>query len=193
MISPERRAKAQSIVESFPEKSSAVIPLLHLWQEEDGYVSDEGIAEVAALMEMPAAEVEEVVSFYSMFHRKPLGRYHIEVCKSLSCRLCGSDEILARLKERLGVGLMEPTADGLFSIGAVECLARCDLAPVGQVNLLFTDRLTPDGVDALLDGLRAEAASGRPPRRASTQIAVRPATPANALPRTHEGGGTADA
>lgn len=193
MISPERRAKAQSIVESFPEKSSAVIPLLHLWQEEEGYVSDEGIAEVAEIMEMPAAEVEEVVSFYSMFHRRPLGRYHIEVCKSLSCRLCGSDEILDRLKERLGVGLMEPTGDGLFSVGAVECLARCDLAPVGQVNLTFTDRLTPDGVDALLVDLRAEAASGKPARRASTHVAVRPMDVKAAPSRTREGGGSADA
>jgi NADH-quinone oxidoreductase E subunit len=193
MITPERRAKAQEIVDSFPVKSSAVIPLLHLWQDEEGLISDEGIAEVAEIMEMPAAEVEDVVSFYTMFHRKPMGRYHIEVCKSLSCRLCGADEILSHLQEKLQVGLMEPTADGLFSIGAVECLARCDLAPVGQVNLTFTDRLTPDGVDALLADLRAEAASGKPARRASTEVAVRPMDVKAAPVRTREGGGPADA
>lgn len=190
MITPERRAKAQTIVASFPEKSSAVIPLLHLWQEEEGYVSDEGIAEVAQIMELPAAEVEEVVSFYSMFHRAPLGRYHIEVCKSLSCRLCGADEILDTLKKRLGVGLMEPTTDGLFSIGAVECLARCDLAPVGQVNLAYTDRLTKDGIESLLAGLRKEAAEGKPARRVTTQVAIRPDAVAA---QAHEGGGSADA
>jgi NADH-quinone oxidoreductase subunit E len=158
MMTEARRQKALEIVASFPQKSSAVIPLLHLWQDEEGYLSDEAITEVAEVMGMPAAEVQEVVTFYSMFRRRPLGRYRIEVCKSLSCALCGADEVLEHLQRRLGVGLNEPTPDGLFSVGAVECLARCDLAPVGQVNLRYTDRLTPEGVDALLDELRREAA-----------------------------------
>ncbi len=192
MITPERRAKAQEIVDSFPVKSSAVIPLLHLWQDEEGLISDEGIAEVAEIMEMPAAEVEDVVSFYTMFHRKPMGRYHIEVCKSLSCRLCGADEILSHLQEKLQVGLMEPTADGLFSIGAVECLARCDLAPVGQVNLAYTDRLTPEGVDTLLADLRKAAQAEKPALHISTQIRIR-THGASETTETHAGGDAPDA
>ncbi|MCL6594606.1 MAG: NAD(P)H-dependent oxidoreductase subunit E [Firmicutes bacterium] len=160
MISEARRQKAMEIIRGFPQKSSAVIPLLHLWQDEEGYLSDDAIAEVAEIMGMPPAEVQEVVSFYSMFHRRPLGRYHIEVCRSLSCALMGGRDILDHLRRRLGVGLNEPTPDGLFSVGAVECLARCDLAPVGQVNLEYTDRLTPEGVDRLLADLRARAEGG---------------------------------
>lgn len=159
MMNEKRREKALAIVASFPQKSSAVIPLLHLWQDEEGYLSDQGIAEVAEVMGMPAAEVQEVVSFYSMFRRRPMGRYRIEVCKSLSCALCGTPEILDHLQKRLGVGLGEVTDDGLFSVGAVECLARCDLAPVGQVNLQYTERLTPEAVDAMIDRLRSEAAA----------------------------------
>jgi NADH-quinone oxidoreductase subunit E len=157
MMTEARRKKALEIVASFPQKSSAVIPLLHLWQNEEGYLSDQSVAEVADIMGMPAAEVQEVVSFYSMFRRKPLGRYHIEVCKSLTCALCGADEVIERLKERLGVDLRQPTPDGLFSIGAVECLARCDLAPVAQVNLHYTDRLTPESAEALVEELRRQA------------------------------------
>lgn len=157
MISQDRRDKALAIVAGFPQKSSAVIPLLHLWQDEEGYLSDGAIAEVAEVMGMPPAEVQEVVSFYSMFRRRPMGRYRIEVCKSLSCALCGAHEILAHLRDRLGVEAGEVTGDGLFSYGAVECLARCDLAPVGQVNLTYTERLTVDAVDATLERLRHEA------------------------------------
>jgi NADH-quinone oxidoreductase subunit E len=157
MMTPARREKAMKIMESFPQKSSALIPLLHLWQDEEGYLSDESIAEVAELMDMPAAEVQEVVSFYSMFHRRPLGRYHIEVCKSLSCALWGAHKVLRHLTDTLGVGLWEPTADGLFSVGAVECLAACDRAPAGQVNLEYVGPLTVEKVDALLAELRQKA------------------------------------
>jgi NADH-quinone oxidoreductase subunit E len=157
-MTPEaRREKALEIIASFPQKSSAVIPLLHLWQNDEGYLSDRSVAEVADLMGMPPAEVQEVVSFYSMFRRRPAGRYRIEVCKSLSCALCGAEEIVERLKERLGIDVGETTPDGLFSLGTVECLARCDLAPVGQVNLHYTERLTPDGVDAMIETLRHKA------------------------------------
>lgn len=160
MTGEARRQKALEIIDSFPQKSSAVIPLLHLWQNEEGYLSDRAVAEVADLMGMPAAEVQEVVSFYSMFRRRPMGRYRIEVCKSLTCALCGAEEVFAQLRKRLGIGVGETTPDGMFSVGAVECLARCDLAPVGQVNLHYTDRLTPDRLDALIETLRREAAAG---------------------------------
>lgn len=159
MTPEERRQKAREIIDSFPQKSSAVIPLLHLWQDSEGYLSDASVAEVADVMGMPAAEVQEVVSFYSMFRRRPLGRYRIEVCKSLSCALCGARDVIERLKEHLGVELGEPTPDGLFSVSAVECLARCDLAPVAQVNLRYTDRLTPESALALVEELRREAAA----------------------------------
>jgi len=155
MTREARLERAQEIVASFPQRSSAVIPLLHLWQDSEGYLSDDSIAEVADVMGMPAAEVQEVVSFYSMFRRKPLGRYRIEVCKSISCALCGAGTVLEHLQQRLGVGLNEATPDGMFSVNAVECLARCDLAPVGQVNLEYTGRLTPEAVDAIIDRLRA--------------------------------------
>jgi NADH-quinone oxidoreductase subunit E len=156
MISPERRRRAEDIIASFPVRSSAMIPLLHLWQDEEGYLSDEALAEVAEVMQVPAAEVQDVVSFYSMFHRRPLGRHHIEVCKSLSCALRGARRTLDHLQERLGVGLMEPTADGLVSVGAVECLAACDRAPAAQVNLHYLEEpLTVEAADRLIERLRA--------------------------------------
>jgi NADH-quinone oxidoreductase subunit E len=159
MSPEERRARALEIIASFPQKSSAVIPLLHLWQDTEGYLGDASVAEIADLLGIPAAEVQEVVSFYSMFRRRPMGRYRVEVCRSLSCALCGAEEVVEGLRRHLGIGPGEVTADGLFSVSTVECLARCDLAPVAQVNLHYTDRLTPDSAVALVEELRRQATS----------------------------------
>lgn len=159
MISPERRQKAEEIIASFPEKHSAMIPLLHLWQDAEGYLSDESLAEVAEVLQMTPAEVQDVVSFYTMFRRKPLGKYHIEVCKGLSCALCGAHELIDHLKNKLGVDLLEPTADGLFSLDGVECLAACDRGPVAQVNLHYEGPLDPESADHLIEDLRKRAAT----------------------------------
>ncbi|MFQ5883406.1 MAG: NADH-quinone oxidoreductase subunit NuoF [Candidatus Methylomirabilales bacterium] len=122
------------ILKRYPQKRSALLPLLHLIQQERGYLSPESMEEVAALLEIRSTDVWETASFYSMFHFQPMGRCHIEVCRNLSCTLLGAESLLGYLKGRLQVQEGEVTTDGRFSLGATECLAACDGAPVVQIN-----------------------------------------------------------
>lgn len=159
MITAERRAKAEEILRTFPQRSSALIPLLHLWQEEEGYISEEGMREIAELMEVPPAYVQAVVSFYTLFRREPKGRYQIQVCTNLSCLLNGAEEVVRALLDHLHVELGETTPDGLFTVEEVECLAACDGAPCLQVNLEYKERMTPEAAVALVEELRREASA----------------------------------
>jgi NADH-quinone oxidoreductase subunit F len=122
------------ILKRYPQKRSALLPLLHLVQEERGYLSPEALEEVANLLEMRPTDVWEVASFYTMFHFRPMGRCHIEVCHNLSCSLLGAESLLDHVKERLQIREGETTPDGRFSLGRAECLAACDAAPMVQIN-----------------------------------------------------------
>ncbi len=122
------------ILKRYPQKRSALLPLLHLVQEEWGYLSPEALEEVANLLEMRPTDVWEVASFYTMFHFRPMGRCHIEVCHNLSCSLLGAESLLDHVKERLQIREGETTPDGRFSLGRAECLAACDAAPMVQIN-----------------------------------------------------------
>ncbi len=148
-------ADAAEIIARYPRSRSALLPLLHLVQAEEGYVSADGIAFCAAQLGLSEAEVTAVVSFYTMYKRRPVGEYHVGVCTNALCAVMGGDAILADLREHLGIGSDETTPDGKVSVEHVECNAACDYAPVVMVNWEFFDDMTPQRARDLADGLRA--------------------------------------
>jgi NADH-quinone oxidoreductase subunit E len=156
-------ADAGRIVARYPEPRSALLPLLHLVQAEEGYVSADGIAYCAQRLGLSETDVTGVVSYYTMYKRHPVGEYHVGVCTNTLCAIMGGDEIYATLREHLGTEGSEPTPDGKVSLEHVECNAACDYAPVMMVNWEFFDNMTPDSARALTDDLRAGKAV-TPPR-----------------------------
>jgi NADH-quinone oxidoreductase subunit E len=158
-LSDEARVRldvdAAEIIGRYPRSRSALLPLLHLVQAEEGYLSDDGIAFCAGHLGLTEAEVTAVASFYTMYKRHPVGEYHVGVCTNTLCAVMGGDKILADLHEHLGVGDDEPTGDGKVSIEHVECNAACDYAPVMLVNWEFFDNMTPASARELVDGLRS--------------------------------------
>jgi NADH-quinone oxidoreductase subunit E len=160
-LSDEQRARlaadAAEIIGRYPKSRSALLPLLHLVQAEEGYVSADGIAFCAGQLGLTEAEVTAVVSFYTMFKRRPVGEYHVGVCTNALCAVMGGDAILADLREHLGIGSDETTPDGKVSVEHVECNAACDYAPVVMVNWEFFDDMTPQRARDLVDDLRAGA------------------------------------
>jgi NADH-quinone oxidoreductase subunit E len=158
---PELRSRlgadATEIIGRYPKPRSALMPLLHLVQSEQGYVSEEGIAFCAERLGLEEAEVSAVTSFYTMFKREPVGEFHVGVCTNSLCAVMGGDVIFADLKEHLGVGNDETTQDGKVSLEHLECNAACDYAPVMMVNWEFFDNMTPRAARDLVDGLRSGA------------------------------------
>jgi len=158
-LSEEARARlapqAAEIIGRYPRPRSALLPLLHLVQSEEGYVSEDGIEFCAAQLGLTEAEVTGVVSFYTLYKRKPVGEYHVGVCRTALCAVMGGDAILADLKEHLGIGIDEVTPDGKVSYEHVECNAACDYAPVVMVNWEFFDNMTPSKARDLVDDLRS--------------------------------------
>ena len=158
-LSEEARARlapqAAEIIGRYPRARSALLPLLHLVQSEEGYVSQDGIEFCAEQLGLSEADVTGVVSFYTMYKRKPVGEYHVGVCTNTLCAVMGGDAIFADLKEHLGVGVDEPTPDGKVSYEHVECNAACDYTPVVMVNWEFFDNMTPAKARDLVDSLRA--------------------------------------
>ena len=141
----------------YPTKQAALLPTFWLAQEEFGYLSLEVMEYIAQLLELSPAYVASVASFYTMLYRQPMGRFHLQVCTNLSCRLRGSDRIVDCVQDKLGIGLGQTTADQVFSLSEVECLGSCGTAPVVQVNDDYVENLTPDQVVHLLDGLAEKA------------------------------------
>jgi NADH-quinone oxidoreductase E subunit len=155
MISEALKARMREAVARYPSPRSAMLPCLHLVQDELGYIPDEGVIAVAEAIGVKPDEVESVVTFYTMFHKRPQGRYVIKVCTSVSCYLAGCDDTLARLEQTLGVRRGETTADGQFTLEGAECLAGCGMAPAMQVNGLFVERADPERAEALVAYLKA--------------------------------------
>lgn len=141
----------------YPEKRSALLPLLHLVQREQGYLSPAAMEEVARRLDLHPVEVLEVATFYSWFNLKPVGKHRLQVCQNLSCTLRGAERIIGTLKEELRIREGETTPDGHFTLQRVECLASCGTAPVMQVNDEYHENLSPEGVRALLERWRAAA------------------------------------
>ncbi|HEX9538860.1 MAG TPA: NADH-quinone oxidoreductase subunit NuoE [Streptosporangiaceae bacterium] len=160
-FSDEARARldadAGQIIGRYPQSRSALLPLLHLVQAEEGYVSADGIEFCAAQLGLTEAEVTAVVSFYSMYKHRPVGEYHVGVCTNSLCAVMGGDAIFSDLQEHLGIGNDETTGDGQVSLEHVECNAACDYAPVIMVNWEFFDDMTPQSARELVDGLRSGA------------------------------------
>jgi len=150
-------ADADQVIARYPRTRSALLPLLHLVQAEEGHVSDDGIAYCAERLGLAESEVASVVSFYTMFKRHPVGEYHVGVCTNTLCAIMGGDQILADLREHLDVADDEATPDGKVSLEHVECNAACDYAPVVMVNWEFFDNMTPDSARELVDDLRSGA------------------------------------
>ena len=148
-------ADAAQIIGKYPRPRSALLPVLHLVQSEEGFVSADGIEYCAAKFGLSEAEVTAVVSFYTMYKRRPVGEYHVGVCTNTLCAVMGGDQIFAELCEHLGVGNDETTPDGKIVLEHVECNAACDYAPVVMVNWEFFDNMTPQSARQLADDLRA--------------------------------------
>ena len=159
MLSPDLRAKAEELVGRYPVPRSALLPLLHLVQHQDGYVSEDGIGECAELLGLTRAEVQAVSTFYTMYKREPMGRHLVSVCTNFSCQVRGAKEVYQRLSERLGVGHNETTEDGAITLEHAECLGNCEGAPVVTVDYLNYECVTPDQAVELVERVIA----GEPP------------------------------
>ncbi len=161
---------AKEIIGRYPRPRSALLPLLHLVQSEDGYISDDGQEFCAEMLGLSKAEVVGVATFYTMYKRKPTGEYNVGVCINTLCAVMGGDQIWEELSEHVGVGHDETTADGKITLERLECNAACDFAPVMMVNWEFFDNQTPESAKQLVDDLRAgtEVSPTRGPRRLCT-------------------------
>ena len=153
------RAEMRQIIARYPQPRSALLPMLHLAQSVQGYVSQQAIGMCAEELGLTHAEVGAVATFYTMYRRKPAGEYHVGVCTNTLCAVLGGDAILDGLKEHLGIGHNETTQDGMVSLEHIECNAACDYAPVVMVNWEFYDNQTPSSARELVDAARA----GNPP------------------------------
>ncbi len=152
-FSDETYQRFEEVLSHYPTKQAALLPTFWLAQEEFGYLSLEVMEYIAGLLGLSPAYVASVASFYTMLYKKPMGRFHLQVCTNLSCRLRGADRIVDRLQDKLGIVPGQTTADRVFSLGEVECLGSCGTAPVVQVNDDYHENLTPDQVGRLVDGL----------------------------------------
>jgi NADH-quinone oxidoreductase subunit F len=152
-MSPGLTERFERLQNAYPVKRSALIPMLMYAQDEFGYISDEVIAEIAARLELRTVQVEETLEYYSMLHRKPMGKYHVQVCTNVACMLRGGNELLDRAKKRLEIGHKEVTKDGIFSLEEVECIGACTGAPAMQINYDFYENLTPLTFDRLIQEL----------------------------------------
>ncbi len=153
MFSQANETKLDEIITHYPVKRSAILPALFIAQEEHGYVTDDDVRYLAERLDMRVNEVEEVVTFYSMYARKPVGKYKLQVCRTVSCMLAGAEEITEHIEHRLKCGINQTTADGKFTLQEVECLGYCDLAPVLQVNFDYHELVTKSSVDEIISKL----------------------------------------
>ena len=156
LFSPVLAARLDALVQKYPVRRSALVPMLLYAQDEVGYLSDAVVAEVAERIGITELEVRNVASYYSMLRFKPVGRYNVQVCTNISCMLRGAYDLYERFQEELGIGPKGVTADGVFSLEEVECIGACCWAPAIQVNYDFHDELKPDLVPGILAGYRGK-------------------------------------
>jgi NADH-quinone oxidoreductase subunit E len=159
IFSPRLAARFDTLVQKYPVKRSALIPMLLYAQDEVGYLSDAAIAEVADRIGISELDVRNVATYYSMLRFKPAGKYNIQVCTNISCMLRGAYDVYERFQDELGIGHKGVTADGAFSLEEVECIGACCWAPAIQVNYDFHDGLTPEAVPEILNRYRSAAKS----------------------------------
>ena len=170
-LTDENVALAREIVQRYPRSRSALIPLLHVAQQQDGWIDQAAMEHIGELLDLEPAEVLGTASFYEMFKLEPVGRYLVNVCTNISCLLLGGVELLEHCEVRLGVKAGGTTPDGLFTLEEAECLAACTEAPCLQVNYRYFHRLEHEGFDRLVDDLRAgRRAEEIPPHGTTTRI-----------------------
>jgi NADH-quinone oxidoreductase subunit E len=157
VFSPRLAARLNALVQKYPVRRSALVPMLLYAQDEIGYLSDAVTAEVAERIGITELDVRNVASYYSMLRFKPAGRYNVQVCTNISCMLRGGYEVYERFQQELGIGHRGVTADGVFSLEEVECIGACCWAPAIQVNYEFHDELSPEHVPGILAGYRGRA------------------------------------
>ena len=153
MLSQAANQQIQALINKYPRKRSALIPSLQLAQKEAGYLSNDTICEIARIFELTPNEVYEVATFYTMFYKKPVGKYVIQVCTNISCLLCNAEDIVSHLTGKLGIRFGETTPDGKYTLLEAECLGSCGTSPVIQINETYYEELTPEKVDQILDSL----------------------------------------
>jgi len=156
MISEATQKRCGELVERYPEKRSALIPILHEVQIEVGYLSPEAVEWVAGYLGLSPADVMSVASFYDMFSLEPLGTHLIYVCQNLTCAMLGAEKLIRHLESKLGIHMGETTSDGKITLKRMECLASCGTAPSIQVDGVYHHQVTPEKLDALLDDLRRD-------------------------------------
>ncbi len=160
MIQETYAKEIEGLLTRFPDRKSAVLPLMHLAQQEYGYMSDEAMREVADILDLDPTHVLSLAGFYSLFYEKPVGKYVLEICNDLACALRGADEFVEMACRKLDIPVNGTTNDGLFTIKTVMCLGACDRAPMLQCNLKFEENLDEEKFEQLITRLREEAASG---------------------------------
>ncbi|MCS7025899.1 MAG: NAD(P)H-dependent oxidoreductase subunit E [Bryobacteraceae bacterium] len=155
-FSPELEKKLAKLIASYPpgKEKSALVPMLMFTQDEVGCITPELVQEVAKRLNIPPVQVDEVVSYYSMLHRKPMGKYHIQICTNISCLLWDADKLFEHACQKLGLGHKQVSADGQFSLEEVECIGACSWAPAIQVNYDFHHHVTPEKFDQIIDSLK---------------------------------------
>jgi NADH-quinone oxidoreductase subunit E len=177
-LSEDNIRLAREIIGRYPKPRSATIPLLHLAQEQDGFVTNEAMSHIGELVGATSAEVYGTASFYEMFKFEPVGKFLINICGTMSCALLGAEEIMHHAEGRLGIKMGSTTADGKFTLERAECQAACTEAPCLQVNYRYRYRVTPQELDALIDDLSSGALDGEIPAH-GTVAKVRQSIPAD--------------
>lgn len=170
------KAQVAELLEKYPTKMAALLPVLWIAQERFGWIDDDAMQLVADTLELPVSHVYGVVTFYTMYYRRPMGRYHVQVCTNIACMLRDAYDVLSRFKTSLGISTGETTPDKMFSLDEVECLAACGTAPCVQINDKYYEPVRPEDVDELIAELRADAE----PDAASGSVESPASTPASA-------------
>ena len=156
-LDPETLTRAEATIALYPQRRSALIPLCHLAQAQDGYLTEDAMGHIAELVGVTPAEVRGTASFYDMLHLEPVGRYVVALCTNIACMLAGAYDLLEHAEDRLGIGVGQTTEDGMFTIEEAECLAGCDAAPCVQVNHRYFGPLDAAGFDRLVADLESGA------------------------------------
>ncbi|MCI0694659.1 NADH-quinone oxidoreductase subunit NuoE [candidate division KSB1 bacterium] len=152
-LSSQFLQRVKEVMTHYPNKQAALLPVLHIVQEEMGYVPEELEADIAEIVEAPVVKVREVLSFYTLFNRQPVGKYHVQMCRTISCTLCGHRSLLQYIKTKLGIDVGQTTPDGKYTLSVVECLAACETAPMMQINDKYYGNLTPQRIDEIMASL----------------------------------------
>ena len=156
-MSDASEARIKELLEAYPKSKSVVMPALHMAQQEHKYLTEDAVRWVAKTLDLPLAHVMGVATFYTMYYKEPVGTYHIQICRTLSCMLCGARKLTSYIKERLNVKPGEITENGLWSYEEVECLGSCGTAPMVEINDVYFENLTPESLGALMDEIEKES------------------------------------